>query len=265
MLNRNIEIEIIVIEDINISGKINELNIEIGKISVNEANSEFKSEYTNKLIPLFSSSLNEYIAKNIKFEFPMFIKNIRIEHKSSYLALYYTFKKEIFHSYLNNYINRFESSLKGLYFKADYSSHNTAATNINKILLDIFNEFIKDDNLRTQFNTITQTILKIPDTINDQNKRNNIFNELKNEISKIDSNFAFAANEVKYFIEQSVGMAQAPESVQKSQLINILNDFSARDVCLFDEALIKLVRRNKDYFIYYQFDYSECYRMRNPK
>ena len=88
-----IKVKIVIIQNIQFSGKIDELSIKVGEISVNETNSEFLSEYIGKLIPIFLSTLNEYIARNLKFSFPTFCQNISVKHNGKYLVIDYILTK----------------------------------------------------------------------------------------------------------------------------------------------------------------------------
>ena len=267
-----ITVEAIVMQDISISGKIDELSIEVGEISVNEAKSEFLIEHINKLIPYFLSALNEFIAKEIKYTLPIFFKNIKIEHKRKYFIINYTMKKEVYYSHLNDNLIGFGNLLKRLYFKTDPSSYRGIASSFNKIILDIFNDFINDNNVKSQYDTISQTILKIPDAITDEIKRKNIFNELTQKLSSLntianipDLPLSTLGNQIYAFIEQSIGMAKAPVQVQSTQLTAVLNEYVARIVCLLEQSVFKFLNLNKDIFIWYDFDYSECYKIRDPR
>ena len=267
-----ITVEAIVLQDISISGKIDELSIEVGEISVNEAKSEFLIEHINKLIPYFLSALNEFIAKEIKYTLPIFFKNIKIEHKRKYFIINYTMKKEVYYSHLNDNLIGFGNLLKRLYFKTDPSSYRGIASSFNKIILDIFNDFINDNNVKSQYDTISQTILKIPDAITDEIKRKNIFNELTQKLSSLntianipDLPLSTLGNQIYAFIEQSIGMAKAPVQVQSTQLTAVLNEYVARIVCLLEQSVFKFLNLNKDIFIWYDFDYSECYKIRDPR
>ena len=267
-----ITVEAIVMQEISISGKIDELSIEVGEISVNEAKSEFLIEHINKLIPYFLSALNEFIAKEIKYTLPIFFKNIKIEHKRKYFIINYTMKKEVYYSHLNDNLIGFGNLLKRLYFKTDPSSYRGIASSFNKIILDIFNDFINDNNVKSQYDTISQTILKIPDAITDEIKRKNIFNELTQKLSSLntianipDLPLSTLGNQIYAFIEQSIGMAKAPVQVQSTQLTAVLNEYVARIVCLLEQSVFKFLNLNKDIFIWYDFDYSECYKIRDPR
>ena len=88
------KVEIIVIGDKTVSGKVNELNINAGQIYVNEANTEFLIENVNKLIPFVLPAVNDAILKrNVKFTLPDFFLNVKVEHKSKYLAVNYILGK----------------------------------------------------------------------------------------------------------------------------------------------------------------------------
>ena len=88
------KVEIIVIGDKTVSGKVNELNINAGQIYVNEAKTEFLIEHVNKLIPFVLPAVNDAILKrNVKFTLPDFFLNVKVEHKSKYLAVNYILGK----------------------------------------------------------------------------------------------------------------------------------------------------------------------------
>jgi hypothetical protein len=88
-----IKVEIVLMQYLNISGKIKELDIKLGSISVNEENLELKSEYTNSLMPIFSTALNDYISKNVKFTLPNFFQSISVKYNNKYITINYYLNK----------------------------------------------------------------------------------------------------------------------------------------------------------------------------
>ena len=88
-----IKVEIVLMQYLNISGKIKELDIKLGSISVNEENLELKSEYTNSLMPIFSNALNDYISKNVKFTLPSFFQSISVKYNNKYITINYYLNK----------------------------------------------------------------------------------------------------------------------------------------------------------------------------
>jgi hypothetical protein len=219
-----------------------------------------------EFIKMFISTLNDYIAKEVRFTLPIFFKDIKVEHKSKFLAINYTLKKELYFYEVNSkYISSFGNPLKSIYFKNDYNSYNLAASSINKLVQNIFNAFDNDVNKKPKIDAITKTILKIPGAINDSNKLRSLFDELSSKVCEINAAFDTCAYQAYYLINQSVGMTNAPQDVQKTQLTSVLNDFWARDVCLFEEALLNLINNGKYNFVYYNYEFSECYKERNPR
>ena len=262
----------ILTQDLNVSGKLHELSIQVESIDENGASLTFLFENVNKLISLFLSALNEYISQSIKFTLPRFFKNINVEHKSQYLAINYELKKEIYFSSLDSYLNTMQKLLKSLYFKTDSESYRNVAGPINRLILDMFNEFFRDNYLIIQYDIITKIISRIPDCITDETKRRNIFTELSRELSKLNtlvnipnSGLDTLGGQISYFVEQSIGMAQAPENVRSSTLTTVLNEFLARIICLIEQTALGHHSLNKEYFIWYDFDFSKCYRIRDPR
>ena len=118
---------------------------------------------------------------------------------------------------------------------------------------------------KPKIDAITKTILKIPGAINDSNKLRSLFDELSSKVCAINSAFNYCATQVYYLIIQSVGMTNAPQDLQRSQLTSVLDGLWAREVCLFEEALLNLINNGKFYFVYYDYEFSECYKKRNPR
>ena len=262
----------ILTQGLNVSGKLHELSIKVESIDENGASLTFLFENVNKLISLFLSALNKYISQDIKFSLPIFFKNINVEHKSQYLAINYELKKEIYYSSLNSYLNSIQKLLKSLYFKADSESYRNVAGPLNRLILDMFSEFFKDNYLIIQYDTITKIISRIPDCITDTTKRRNIFEELSRELSKLNnlvnipnSGLDTLGEQINYFVEQSIGMSQIPDNARSSTLTNQLNEFLARVICLIEQTALGHHSLNKEYFIWYDFDFSKCYRIRDPR
>ena len=259
-------------DNINISGKLQDLTIKVESIDKNGESLTFLFENVNKLISIFLSALNEYISQKIKFTLPIFFKNVSVEHKNKYLAINYNLKKEIYYFSLNNYFNSMQKLLKNLYFKNDAESYRRVASPINRLILDMFSEFFRNNYLILQYDTITKIISRIPDSITDSNKRKKIFDELSKELLNLDkminipdSGISTLVIQISNFVEQSIGMSQNPANSQNLQLISVLNDFLARIICLIEQTALSHHSLNKDYFIWYDFDFSTCYRIRNPR
>ena len=259
-------------DNINISGKLQDLTIKVESIDKNGESLTFLFENVNKLISIFLSALNEYISQKIKFTLPIFFKNVSVEHKNKYLAINYNLKKEIYYFSLNNYFNSMQKLLKNLYFKNDAESYRRVASPINRLILDMFSEFFRNNYLILQYDTITKIISRIPDCITDTTKRRNIFEELSRELSKLNnlvnipnSGLDTLGEQINYFVEQSIGMSQVPDNARSSTLTNQLNEFLARVICLIEQTALGHHSLNKEYFIWYDFDFSKCYRIRDPR
>ena len=265
------KVQILILKDIIVSGKINDLNIKVLKIDKNEASSTFVIEQINKLFPIVLTGLNEYIYNNLKFSLPVFFKNINLEHKTKYISITYTLKKEIYFSNLNQYLFGIEKFMKQLYFKNDAISFRNKGSLITIFLGYIYNSFFKDiKELITQLDKIGRIISKIEDNINDSNKRKNSFKELSNEIANINnivnipkSKFSSLGNVISQFFEKSIGMSNlSPETIKNSNLAKGLDELLTTVMCQLETSIVSMQSLNKNYFIWYDYNYTECYERR---
>ena len=90
----SVQVEIVVTGEKTISGKVNDINIKIGQVPVNQINTEVLIEYINDLKPIALNALNKAIKdENISFTLPSFFLNVKVQHKSKYLAVDYILGK----------------------------------------------------------------------------------------------------------------------------------------------------------------------------
>ena len=262
------KVEIIVFDNVYVSGKINELNIKPGTVSINKVSSQFSTKNINTILPVVLPLLNDYIKKNIKITSPIFLRVLSIEHKNKYLAINYKIKKEVHYMHFVAYINAIQSTLKALFFKGDVYSFKNAATNFNKEIMDIYNKFFTDTQLKNKYITLTNVISKIPDTITDPNKRRSALAELQRTLSNMGNELSSSASQIPLFIEQTVGMSNIPPEgmkISENQLKSVLQEFVARIVCPIEGTLLNHINRDDMYFVMEKYDYSECFRKRNPR
>ena len=90
----SIKLEIIVIEEKTVSGKVNDINIKVGQVHLNEAGSNILIDHINDLKPFALNAINKAITdENIRFTLPSFFLNVKVEHKNKYLAVNYILGK----------------------------------------------------------------------------------------------------------------------------------------------------------------------------
>ena len=90
----SLKVEIVIIGEKTVSGKVNDINIKVGQVYLNEANSEVLIDQINEMKPFALNTINKAITdENIKFTLPSFFLNVKVEHKSKYLAVDYILGK----------------------------------------------------------------------------------------------------------------------------------------------------------------------------
>jgi hypothetical protein len=90
----SLKVEIVIIGEKTVSGKVNDINIKVGQVYLNEANSEVLIDQINEMKPFALNTINKAITdENIRFTLPSFFLNVKVEHKSKYLAVDYILGK----------------------------------------------------------------------------------------------------------------------------------------------------------------------------
>ena len=181
------EVEIIVKENIVITGKINKLAIKKGEVSVNKCSSKILiEENINALTSFILPIANEVIEKGIKFELPVFFKNIKIEHKKQYLAISYMLKKEIYYDELQEVFTNVSKIVNSINSEKDqYKIDGYINTIADSLNIFIYKCFKNDKNLKSQLYLVTNQIRKYTDYMNDQNKLKDFLSQLKKVIMDI--------------------------------------------------------------------------------
>ena len=262
------KVEIVVFNGIDVSGKINDINIEVGKISVNKENTEFLLEEAKGFITILVSTLNGYISKNIKFTVPVFFKKISVEHKNKYLIINYNLKKEVYYSDLDRQYLHFMGALKLLYFRDDTPNLDYVANSVKEFMTNVYNLLFDDNDLKSQYDKIGETLLRIPCYYTNEQKRNDILNKLIEEITEIEKmvnvtmlirNAGFTT---KYFIDECIKHIQNPKNITRSSLDRYVADIDCQiEYSIFNHFKIT----KKEVFIWdYKFDRIKCFKQRGP-
>ena len=267
------KVEIFVVEGINVSGKINELNIEVGEISVNEEKTEFLLENATGFKTILLSLLNDYISKNIKFTVPFFFKNISVEHKSKYLIINYNLKKEVYFSDLEREYIYFFDGLKSLYHHNDYSWLTGLADSVMEFMTNINNLLFDDKSLQPQFEKIAKTAKKLPRDFNDLFKRQSIETELIEELTELQKminapvSLKDAGYALKDFLEIAGRHHQDPQNIFLNISRDNLVEYLAKFDCLIEKSVFNHFKiTKKDVFIWdYTFDYQTCLKRKGPQ
>ena len=90
----SIQVEIVVIGEKTITGKVNDINIKVGQVPINQINTEVLIEHINDLKPFALNAINKAIKdENISFTLPSFFLNVKVKHKSKYIAVDYILGK----------------------------------------------------------------------------------------------------------------------------------------------------------------------------
>ncbi len=268
------KLELIIKDDINLTGKIYELDIKINKIEVGESHATFLIQYADKLSPLLIASLNDYISQNLKFTLPIFFKSAKIDQQLNYLGINYYLKKEIYEASLIRYLTSIQTYFKKLYFINDPYHFKNAATTINEFILKIFEIYFPDEvkTLTKEYEPIKVQSLKIPDTINDEKSRKESTDLLGKELTKFGSKFKIPNNpltglsyQIYTFITRTVEFVQVPAEYRSNELKNVLNQILAYILCIIHQSTLNHHSLNKNYFIWSDFDYSKCHVFWNKR
>ena len=166
------EVEIIVKNLISITGNIHSLNINVGKVYENKCSSQILIEKSINLITSFVIPLaNGIIEKSIKFDLPVFFKEIIINHNKQYISISYKLKKELLTEQLNNTFNEILKHLEKVFLEEDNYKITQAIQEVYTTIGSFISDYFRNQkSLKTHIYSIANVFRHIAENINNQNK-----------------------------------------------------------------------------------------------
>ena len=267
-LHINTKVELIIMDDINLSGQIYELEISVQKIEVGEVHAKLLIEKVNKVSPIILVALNSYIKEKVKFTLPIFFKNAEISQKMTYLGINYRLKKEIYESVLDSILSKIKTSFKKFYYNTNSKNYTDGITEINQQILQIFKTLFPDQekDLTKGYQEINDISLKIPPTVQYYNYRDQNLDLLYKKITDFGITFNIPNNPlsnlgyfISNFMKRNIDSLNYPPYIQNEQCRVTLNAYLSGAICTIKESTLNHHSLNKNYFIWAKYDYSSCY------
>ena len=261
------KIEIIIKDNIYLSGRIYELEINVKKIEVGELHAKLLIEQINKLSPIVLLALNEYISKNVKFTLPVFFKSAEIDHKMTYLGINYSIKKEIYDTALNDTLTNVQNFFKKLYFDNNAQNYRTVIYQINQEIAKIFTTYFQDEEktITKGYQPISEQSLQIADSITNVIEREKNIDLLGKKLTNFGTQFNIPDNPLSnlgnllsQFMSKNMDSLNASPQVQSQQFTRDLNTKLASIICTIEQSVLNHHSLNKNYFVWNNFDFNKC-------
>ena len=261
------KIELIIKDNIYLSGRIYELEINVKKIEVGELHAKLLIEQINKLSPIVLLALNEYISKNVKFTLPVFFKSAEIDHKMTYLGINYSIKKEIYDTALNDTLTNVQNFFKKLYFNNNAQNYRTVIYQINQEIAKIFTTYFQDEEktITKEYQPISEQSLQIADSITNVIEREKNIDLLGKKLTNFGTQFNIPDNPLSnlgnllsQFMTKNMDSLNASPQVQSQQFTRDLNTKLASIICTIEQSVLNHHSLNKNYFVWNNFDFNKC-------
>jgi len=261
------KIELIIKDNIYLSGRIYELEINVKKIEVGELHAKLLIEQINKLSPIVLLALNEYISKNVKFTLPVFFKSAEIDHKMTYLGINYSIKKEIYDTALNDTLTNVQNFFKKLYFDNNAQNYRTVIYQINQEIAKIFTTYFQDEEktITKGYQPISEQSLQIADSITNVIEREKNIDLLGKKLTNFGTQFNIPDNPLSnlgnllsQFMTKNMDSLNASPQVQSQQFTRDLNTKLASIICTIEQSVLNHHSLNKNYFVWNNFDFNKC-------
>ena len=261
------KIELIIKDNIYLSGRIYELEINVKKIEVGELHAKLLIEQINKLSPIVLLALNEYISKNVKFTLPVFFKSAEIDHKMTYLGINYSIKKEIYDTALNDTLTNVQNFFKKLYFDNNAQNYRTVIYQINQEIAKIFTTYFQDEEktITKEYQPISEQSLQIADSITNVIEREKNIDLLGKKLTNFGTQFNIPDNPLSnlgnllsQFMSKNMDSLNASPQVQSQQFTRDLNTKLASIICTIEQSVLNHHSLNKNYFVWNNFDFNKC-------
>ena len=261
------KIELIIKDNIYLSGRIYELEINVKKIEVGEFHAKLLIEQINKLSPIVLLALNEYISKNVKFTLPVFFKSAEIDHKMTYLGINYSIKKEIYDTALNDTLTNVQNFFKKLYFDNNAQNYRTVIYQINQEIAKIFTTYFQDEEktITKGYQPISEQSLQIADSITNVIEREKNIDLLGKKLTNFGTQFNIPDNPLSnlgnllsQFMTKNMDSLNASPQVQSQQFTRDLNTKLASIICTIEQSVLNHHSLNKNYFVWNNFDFNKC-------
>ena len=267
------EVEIIVKNLISITGNIHSLNINVGKVYENKCSSQILIEKSINLITSFVIPLaNGIIEKSIKFDLPVFFKEIIINHNKQYISISYKLKKELLTEQLNNTFNEILKHLEKVFLEEDNYKITQAIQEVYTTIGSFISDYFRNQkSLKTHIYSIANVFRHIAENINNQNKLKDDLSDLHklildiNKYAEID-NLSYFYNQISTFIQRNIDLTKNPNKNNKNinqQLKDQLKGLAVGIICRAQNIMATLLNAGKTYFIMYNEKYEECLKTKN--
>ena len=267
------EVEIIVKNLISITGNIHSLNINVGKVYENKCSSQILIEKSINLITSFVIPLaNGIIEKSIKFDLPVFFKEIIINHNKQYISISYKLKKELLTEQLNNTFNEILKHFEKVFLEEDNYKITQAIQEVYTTIGSFISDYFRNQkSLKTHIYSIANVFRHIAENINNQNKLKDDLSDLHKLILDISKyaeidNLSYFYNQISTFIQRNIDLTKNPNKNNKNinlQLKNLLNGLAVGIICRAQNIMATLLNTGKTYFIMYNEKYEECLKTKN--
>lgn len=267
------EVEIIVKNSISLTGNIHSLNIKVVNIDENKCSSQIYIENNINLITSFVLPFaNQIIEKGIKFDLPIFFKEIIINHNKQYISIGYKLKKELLSEQLNTTFNDLLKSMEKVYLEEDNYRLREAVEDIyTKIGLFISDYFKSQKSLKTHIYSIANAFRRIAENINNENKLKEELSGLNKLIIDINKygeieNLSSFYNQISTFIQRNIDLTKNPNKNNNNinkQLKDQLRGLATGIICRGENIIATLLNTGSTYFIMYNEKYEECLRTKN--
>ena len=267
------EVEIIVKNLISITGNIHSLNINVGKVYENKCSSQILIEKSINLITSFVIPLaNGIIEKSIKFDLPVFFKEIIINHNKQYISISYKLKKELLTEQLNNTFNEILKHLEKVFLEEDNYKITQAIQEVYTTIGSFISDYFRNQkSLKTHIYSIANVFRHIAENINNQNKLKDDLSDLHKLILDISKyaeidNLSYFYNQISTFIQRNIDLTKNPNKNNKNinqQLKDQLKGLAVGIICRAQNIMATLLNAGKTYFIMYNEKYEECLKTKN--
>ena len=267
------EVEIIVKNLISITGNIHSLNINVGKVYENKCSSQILIEKSINLITSFVIPLaNGIIEKSIKFDLPVFFKEIIINHNKQYISISYKLKKELLTEQLNNTFNEILKHLEKVFLEEDNYKITQAIQEVYTTIGSFISDYFRNQkSLKTHIYSIANVFRHIAENINNQNKLKDDLSDLHKLILDISKyaeidNLSYFYNQISTFIQRNIDLTKNPNKNNKNinqQLKDQLKGLAVGIICRAQNIMATLLNTGKTYFIMYNEKYEECLKTKN--
>ena len=223
---------------------------------------------TSFVIPL----ANGIIEKSIKFDLPVFFKEIIINHNKQYISISYKLKKELLTEQLNNTFNEILKHLEKVFLEEDNYKITQAIQEVYTTIGSFISDYFRNQkSLKTHIYSIANVFRHIAENINNQNKLKDDLSDLHKLILDISKyaeidNLSYFYNQISTFIQRNIDLTKNSNKNNKNinqQLKDQLKGLAVGIICRAQNIMATLLNTGITYFIMYNEKYEECLKTKN--